>query len=128
MWWNLVQKVGVPVPSFYESVPIEISPLDNVGIPRTNFSFYIADSDTDATVTCSGVVWHCPLVSRGTDVDLLPEFVIFMIAPSPKIGGTNTFNFGGTWYLMSWYRYQRPPSCHPPLENFLLHVIENCDR
>ena len=50
------------------------------------FSFYSADSDTDATVTCSGVVLSCPLVSRGTDVDLLSEFVIFMIAPSPKIG------------------------------------------
>ena len=81
------------------------------------FSFYSADSDTDATVTCSGVVWYCPLVSRGTDVDLLPEFVIFMIAPSPKIGGTNTFNLGGTWYLMSWYRYQRPP-LSPPSKDY----------
>ena len=79
------------------------------------FSFYSADSDTDATVMCSGVVWSCPLVSRGTDVDLLSEFVIFMIAPSPKIGGTNTFNLRGTWYLISWFWYQRlplsPPSC-----------------
>ena len=74
------------------------------------FSFYSADSDTDASVTCSGVVWSCSLVSR----DLLSEFAIFMIAPSHKNGGTNTFNLGGTWYLMSWYRYQRPP-CHPTL-------------
>ena len=55
-------------------------------------------------MTCSGVVLSCPLVSRGTDVDLLSEFVIFMIncsiliAPSPKIGGTKYLQFG--WNLV----------------------------
>ena len=61
MWWNLVPNVGVPVPSLYESVPIKISSLDDFGIPRTNFYLYSAGSDTDATVTCSGVVWSCHL-------------------------------------------------------------------
>ena len=37
MWWNLVPQVGAPVPSLHESVPIKISSLDDVGIPRTNF-------------------------------------------------------------------------------------------
>ena len=37
VWWNLVPKVGVSVPSLYESVPIKISSMDNFGIPRTNF-------------------------------------------------------------------------------------------
>ena len=91
------------------------------------FSFYSADSDADATVTCSGVVWFCSLVSRWTDVDLLSEFVIFIIAPSHKVGGTNTFNLGGTWYLMSWYRYLKlsPPSWERSL-NFqrALNVIK----
>ena len=45
--WYLVQhsasvvepgtKVGVPVPSLYESVPITISSLDDFGMPRANF-------------------------------------------------------------------------------------------
>ena len=39
LWWNLVPKVGVPVPNLYESVPIKISSMDVFGIPRTNFSF-----------------------------------------------------------------------------------------
>ena len=77
------------------------------------FSFFSADSDIDATVTCSGVVWSCLLVSRGTDGYLLSIFVIFMIAFSPKFGGTNTFSLGGTWYLMSWYLYQRLPLSLP---------------
>ena len=96
------------------------------------FSFYSADKDTDATVTCSGVVWSCSLVSRGTDVDLLSEFVTFMIAPSHKIGGTNTFNLGGTWYLMSWYRYQwpplSPPSQHAKIWSLLRHFIDQSYR
>ena len=50
MWWNLVPKVGVPVPSVYESVPIKISSMDVCGIPRTNLAFDSADSDTDAMV------------------------------------------------------------------------------
>ena len=37
MWWKLVPKVGVPVPSLYKSAPIKISSLDDFGIPRTNF-------------------------------------------------------------------------------------------
>ena len=37
MWWNLVLKVGVPVPCLYESVPIKISSIDDFGIHRTNF-------------------------------------------------------------------------------------------
>ena len=37
MWWNLVPKVGVPVPSLYDSVPIKISSIDDFGIYRTNF-------------------------------------------------------------------------------------------
>ena len=37
MLWNLLPKVGVAVPSLYESVPITISSLDDFGIPRTNF-------------------------------------------------------------------------------------------
>ena len=53
MWWNLVPKVEVPIPSLYVSAPIKISSLDDFGIPRTNFSFYSTDSDTDAMVTCS---------------------------------------------------------------------------
>ena len=85
-------------------------------------SFYSVDSDKDAMATCSGVVWSCPLVSRGTDVHLLSEFVIFMIAPSPKIGGTNTFNLGGTWYLISWHRYRRLP-LSPPSHFSLLQKI-----
>ena len=79
-------------------------------------------------MTCSGVVWSCPLVSQGTDVDLHSEFVIFMInctiliAPAPKIGGTNTFNSGGTWYLMSWYRYQRLP-LSPPSNDWSFNIL-----
>ena len=84
MWWNLVPKEGVPVPSLHESVPIKISSLDDLEVLEQICSFYSADGDTDATVTCSGVVWSCLFVSQGTDVDLLSEFVIFMIAPSPK--------------------------------------------
>ena len=37
MWWNLVPKVGVPAPSLDEPVPIKVSSLDDLGIPRTNF-------------------------------------------------------------------------------------------
>ena len=37
IWWNLVPKIGVPVPSLYDSVPIKLSSLDDFGIPRTNF-------------------------------------------------------------------------------------------
>ena len=37
MWWNLVAKVGIPVPSLYESAPIKISSMDDFRIPRTNF-------------------------------------------------------------------------------------------
>ena len=36
MWWNLLPKVGVPVPSLYESVAIKISSMDDFRIPRTN--------------------------------------------------------------------------------------------
>ena len=98
MWWNLVPKVGVPVPSLYESVPIRISSMDDFRIPRTNFlSFNSADSDADDTVTCPGVVSSCQLVSRGTDVDLFSEFVIFiiyctiLIALSPEIAGAGKY-------------------------------------
>ena len=56
-------------------------------------SFYSADSDTDATVTCSGVVWSCPLVSRRTDIDLPLEFVIFM--------GLHDSSLPQNW----WYQY-----------------------
>ena len=46
MWWNLVPKVGVPVPCLYESVPIKISSLDDFGISRTKFlAFSSADSE-----------------------------------------------------------------------------------
>ena len=82
-------------------------------------------------MTCSGGVWSCPLVSRGTDVDLHSEFVMFMINctilidPAPKIVGTNTFNLGGTWYLMSWYRYQRLPLSPP---SFLAPNLRNVQR
>ena len=37
MWWDLVPKVEVPVPSLYESATIKISCMDDFGIPRTNF-------------------------------------------------------------------------------------------
>ena len=110
-------KVGVPVPRLYESVPINISSIDVLQFLEQILAFNSAYIDTDATVTWSGVVWSCPLVSQGTDVDLLSEFVIFMINCTiliisykllpPKSGDTDTFNLGGTWYLMSWYRYQR---------------------
>ena len=40
MWWNLVPKVKVPIPSLHESVPMidNLSSMDVFGIPRTNFS------------------------------------------------------------------------------------------
>ena len=86
-----------------------------------NLAFDSADSDTDATVMCSGVVWSCPLVFRGADVDHPSEFLILTINCTaliirywlfPQNWWYQFFHLGGTWYLMSWYRYQRPP-CHP---------------
>ena len=44
-----------------------------------NVAFGSADSDTDATVTRSRMVWSCQLVFRGTDVDLSSEFLILTI-------------------------------------------------
>ena len=81
MWWNLVPKVGVPVPSLYESVPLKkIRPWMFLEFLEQILVFNSADREADATtVTWSGVVVSCPLVSRGTDVDLLSEFVILMI-------------------------------------------------
>ena len=38
MWWNLVPKVGIPLQSFYESVPIKKSSMYVFGIPRTHLS------------------------------------------------------------------------------------------
>ena len=42
-------------------------------------AFNSAESDTDATVTCSGVTWSCPLVSREFDKDFFSEFLILTI-------------------------------------------------
>ena len=70
---------------------------------------------TDATVMCSGVVWSCPLVFRGADVKLY--YINYQVlALSTKIGSTNSFHLSGTWYFMSWYRYQRVP-LPPPSSN-----------
>ena len=38
-WWNLVSKIGAPVPSLYESVLITTLSMDVFGIPRTKYSF-----------------------------------------------------------------------------------------
>ena len=73
------------------------------------------------TVLCSGVVWSCPLVSQGTKVFRIPHMDdklhcinYQLLASSPEIGGTNTFNLGGTWYLLSWHWYQRLPLSPSP--------------
>ena len=79
LWWNLVPNVGVPVPSLYVSVPLKFRLWMFLEFLEQILAFSSADSDTDATVMWSGVVWSCPLASPGTDVDLLSEFVIFMI-------------------------------------------------
>ena len=76
------------------------------------------------TVPCSGLVWSCPLVSQRTNDFRIPHMDdklhctnYQLLASSPEIGSTNTFNLGGTWYLASWYWYQRfslsPPSQKP---------------
>ena len=59
----------------------------------------------------SGVVWSCPLVSRGTDVDLFSEF---LVDSSPKIGGVP---IPSIWVEPGTLRVgpaPKPP-CHPPL-------------
>ena len=44
-----------------------------------NLAFNSADSGTDAMVSSSGVVWSCPLVFCGADLDLTSEFLILTI-------------------------------------------------
>ena len=61
---DLVLKIRVPVPSLYESVPITIPSMDALRFLKQLLAFDSEDSDRDATVMCSGVVWFCLLVFR----------------------------------------------------------------
>ena len=67
--------------NLHELVPITLLSMDVLEFFEQILAFNSADNDTNATVTCSGVVWSCPLVSQGTDVDLFSEFLILTMAP-----------------------------------------------
>ena len=43
-------------------------------------AFNSADSDTDVTVKCPGMVWSSPLVPRGKDVETFAEFLMLTVA------------------------------------------------
>ena len=64
-----------------------------------NLPFDNAESDTDTTVTYSGVVWSCPLVFRGADVDISSEVLIFTINCTISI--IRCWLFPQNW----WYQY-----------------------